>query len=58
MEMLAKYAHRWGENPSQRMQDWVDELNDLIEKSEAWKVYCEQRGWERDHKADAYDFLA
>lgn len=54
---LAKYAHRWGENPSARMTGWVDEYNDAKEQHpQAFAAWCAQRGFAPDH--DAYDCLA
>lgn len=54
---LNKNGHRWGENPSQRMMDWVDEYNDIkADHKEAWKAHCEKNGYTPGH--DAYDCLA
>ena len=56
--MLGKYAHRWGEYPSARMQKWVDEYNDIKNSMDhiAWREFCEARGSSTGH--DAYDLLA
>ena len=54
---INKYAHCWSENPSRRLQDWVDEYNDI--KSEirpAWEEHCKKNGFSPGH--DAYDCLA
>jgi len=54
---LNAYAHRWGENPSQRMMNWVDEYNDLKSKHKtAWETYCKKNGLTTGH--NAYDCLA
>jgi hypothetical protein len=55
---LNKYGHRWGESPSRRMTDWVDEYNDLKQKHKegAWKAYCDKNKFSYGH--DAYDCLA
>ena len=55
--MLNKYSHRWGENPSQRMYDWVDEYNDIkTDNRSVWDLYCKETGLAPDH--DAYDCMA
>ena len=54
---LNKYAHRWGENPSNRMYTWLDTYNDLKDKHKsAWLTYCKKNGY--DPKHDAADNLA
>lgn len=54
---INKYAHRWGENPSRRLQDWVDEYNDIKrENKPAWEEHCKKNGFTLGH--DAYDCLA
>lgn len=54
---LNKNGHRWGETPSRRMMDWVDEYNDIkSEHPEAWKEHCTKNGYTLGH--DAYDCLA
>lgn len=54
---LNKYAHRWSENPSRRLQDWVDEYNDTKrENRPAWEEHCKKHGLTTSH--DAYDCLA
>lgn len=58
-KMLYKYSHCWGENPSQRMRNWINEYENLrVELSceGLWKIYCEHNSLDRGH--DAYDFLA
>ena len=55
---LHRYAHRWtyDQEPSARMQGWVDEYNRLIEENPAlFAEYCEERGFEIHN---AYDALA
>ncbi len=59
--MLERYAHRWNENPSQRMMQWVDDLGDDIytmktEHGDAWCELCDKHGW--DYTTNAYDALA
>jgi len=55
--MLSKYSHCWGESPSRRMQDWVDEYNTLRrENRPAFIACCDKHGWVHDH--DAYDCMA
>ena len=55
--MLSKYAHRWGETPSGRMLDWVDEYEDIRRNQpEVFRAYCEQTGFHYPH--DAYDCMA
>lgn len=55
---INQYAHRWNDNPSQRMQGWVDEYNDLksAHKDGAWKAYCDKNKMSHGH--NAYDCLA
>lgn len=54
---LSKYAHRWGENTSSRMYNWVDTYNKLKEDHpEAWKLYCQKHKYSTSH--DAYDNMA
>lgn len=55
---INQYAHRWNENPSQRMQGWVDEYNELKQKHKdgAWKAYCDKNKLTTSH--NAYDCLA
>ena len=58
-KMLAKYSHRYngGETSSSRMNDWIDEYNNIKENNfEVFKTYCESRNYPIDH--DAYDCLA
>lgn len=57
-KFIAKYAHRWNENPSQRLSDWVQEYNQLRSEMswEQWQDYCESVGYSPSH--DAYDCLA
>lgn len=59
--LVTKYSHRWNENPSHRMLNWVDELNDLIteaktKNSAEWRALCDSQGWAYD--INAYDSLA
>lgn len=55
--MLGKYAHRWNDAPSRRMEVWVDEYNRIIEENpETFKAYCVERGLSTEH--DGYDCLA
>lgn len=55
--LLAKYAHRWGGNASNRMLGWVDSYNDLrSENRELFLSYCTEYGLALDH--DGYDCLA
>lgn len=58
--MLAKYRHRWGEFPSERMQAWAAEFDDAKESSYpgiiAWKRWCDQHGY--DYSVNAGDILA
>lgn len=54
--MLAKYGHRWGENPSQRMLNWKDEYDSAKYdadgyQTKVWKAYCEQYGLDPSHNA-------
>ena len=55
-ELLKKYSHRWGDNPSQRMLDWVDRYNTLREDRAKFEAYCTENGFDPSH--DAYDCLA
>lgn len=54
-DLIAKYAHRWGE--SERLYRWVDEYNDLrgIHR-EIFRKYCEERGYCPTHTG--HDALA
>ena len=55
--MLVKYSHRWGENPSQRMYDWVNEYNDIkADNRPMWDLYCKMSLLSPQH--DAYDTIA
>jgi hypothetical protein len=55
--MIAKYSHRWGENPSQRLAGWVDEYNVLrYEHRAEFNAYCELHGYAKDH--NGHDVLA
>ena len=55
--MLNKYSHRWSQEPSNRMYNWVDEYHDIKENNrKVWEMYCEQYGFTLDH--DAYDCMA
>lgn len=55
--MLSKYAHRWGENPSLRLMNWVDEYNDLKQtENEAFLAYCKRHIYDISH--NAYDCMA
>ena len=55
--MIRKYAHCWGEYPSDRLAGWVSQYdqgrNDF---PDVWEVYCEQEGLDRTHNAG--DILA
>lgn len=54
---LNQYKHRWTDNPSKRMYDWVDEYNDAKQNHpEAWKAHCDKMKLSHGH--DAYDCLA
>jgi hypothetical protein len=54
--MIAKYSHRWGENPSRRLQGWVDEYNDIrANNRQAFTAWCAEHGY-ADH--NGYDRLA
>jgi hypothetical protein len=56
--MVRKYAHRWNENPSQRMMYWVDRVNEYKrEQPELWARNCcvHNDGFT---SWDAYDLLA
>lgn len=56
---INKYAHRWGENPSRRMMNWVDEYNDMkdeMKKNGTWVEFCKKHNWSTSH--NAYDLLA
>ena len=56
-QLLATYAHRWGENPSERMTRWVDEFEAIREeRPEMFKQWCDRRGF--PHSVTAYDCLA
>lgn len=53
--MIAKYAHRWGE--SDRLYRWVDEYNNLRHiHREIFRKYCEERGYCPTHTG--HDALA
>ena len=57
VKMIGKYAHRWNEAPSRRMEGWVDEYNMLIDAHyDAFCKYCEKYSYSVKH--DAYDCLA
>ena len=54
--LLRKYAHRWGEYPSNRMQNWIEQYGDLKRNDKAgWSDYCAKRGLDPTH--DGYDCL-
>lgn len=54
---IAKYAHRWGEEPSVRLSEWVFEYNNLREDDrDAFNAYCDTNGLCRTH--NGYDCLA
>lgn len=56
---INKYAHRWGDNPSRRMYNWVDEYNEIKTKMKevgTWTQFCKKQGWDPSH--NAYDLLA
>jgi len=54
--LLRKYAHRWGDNPSLRMQLWIERYEDLKRADKAgWQAYCDKRGLDRTH--NGYDCL-
>lgn len=60
-DMLAKYAHRWtihnNNEPSHRMQLWVDELEQIrATQPDAYALACERFNW--DPRSTAYDALA
>lgn len=58
-DQLSKYGHRWNENPSSRMANWVDEYNNTKEKFQKegiWDEYCKKYGFFTGH--DAFDSLA
>lgn len=56
-KQMNKYGHRWGENPSPRMESWVYEYNDIkSDNKPAWEEYCKKNGFTLGH--DAYDCLA
>lgn len=59
--LVAKYSHCWNENPSTRMMNWVDDLNDLIAAAKTrhtteWRALCDSQCWAYD--INAYDSLA
>ena len=57
--MIAKYGHRWGEFPSQRLTGWVDEYNEIKENfPEEWVAYNKQYGSAASCSHDAYDLMA
>jgi len=50
-DLLKKYSHCWGKNPSNRMYLWIDEYNDIkTHAPQAWKAYCEKHGYDMSHK--------
>ena len=53
--MLNQNSHRWGDNPSQRMCNWVDEYNEA-RGTAVWDEFCTKYGYTLDH--DAYDCMA
>lgn len=55
--LVTKYRHRWGDNPSLRLQVWVDRVNEIKQTDPAlWQSFCLARGWDPD--SDGYDLLA
>ncbi len=54
-DMLNKYSHRWGNEPSSRMYNWVDEYN-AARGTAVWEEYCTKFGYTVGH--DAYDCMA
>jgi hypothetical protein len=55
--MIGKYAHRWSENTSDRLNGWVYEYNQLRDSHyDAFLQYCEKNQYSTKH--DAYDCLA
>jgi hypothetical protein len=46
--LLGKYRHRWGANPSARLQSWAVEYDALVDQIKSagwlrWAGYCESR---------------
>lgn len=55
--MIAKYAHRWSENPSDRLYGWIDEYEDIrSNECDSFVEYCKRVGADTTHTA--YDNLA
>lgn len=56
-DSISKYKHRWGENPSRRLQGWVDEYNKIRDDHLAsFIAYSKKHGYHTSHTA--YDVLA
>jgi hypothetical protein len=55
-KMIAKYSHRWNENPSARLQGWVDEYNNIRSNNRnLFDAWCDAKGYAKDH--NGYDCL-
>ncbi len=57
MQMLSKYAHRWGQFPSARMQEWQIHFDSAKNDSPAvWHDFCAKNNVSLG--CDAGDILA
>lgn len=57
VKMIGKYAHRWSDNPSIRLSEWVYEYNNIRDDDrQTFYAYCEARHYCKTH--DGYDLLA
>lgn len=55
--LISKYAHRWGEFPSDRLHGWVLQYDNLkADHPDAFREYCNKTGACPTH--DACDCLA
>jgi len=55
--MIRKYAHCWGENPSDRLRGWVAQYDEKRQSEpEVFALYCEYNGLDKTHNAG--DLLA
>jgi hypothetical protein len=56
-KLITKYAHRWGDNPPNRLLGWVDQFNEIKQTSKvAFIEFCKELDICLD--SDGYDFLA